>query len=173
MKAPYSLLVAAIAAAGMASASAADPVFVSSQTVRQAQKILSDRGFRTGGTDGRMGPQTQAALVSFQRSEKLSPTGKLDRATLDALGLEKGEHGASADAASRYPAATIRKTQETLNARGYKAGPANGVLDESTQAALREFQRSEKIAVTGRPNPRTLARLGIEDTGSAGSTARR
>ena len=173
MKALYSLLVAALAATGMASASAADPVFVNSQTVRQAQKVLNDRGFRTGGADGRMGPQTQAALVNFQRAEKLQPTGKLDRATLNALGLEKGERAASADAAGRYPAATIRRIQETLNARGYKAGPANGVLDETTRAALREFQRSEKIAVTGRPNPRTLARLGIEDTASAGSTARR
>ncbi|HEY7237632.1 MAG TPA: peptidoglycan-binding domain-containing protein [Burkholderiales bacterium] len=173
MKALYSLLVAALAATGMAAASAADPVFVNSQTVRHAQKILNDRGFRTGGVDGRMGPQTQAALVNFQRAEKLAPTGKLDRATLSALGLEKGEHAAAADAAGHYPATTIRRIQETLNARGYKAGPANGVLDESTQAALREFQRSEKIAVTGRPNPRTLARLGIEDAASAGATARR
>ena len=173
MKALYSLLFAALAAAGMASASAADPVFVNSHTVREAQKILSDRGFRTGGTDGRMGPQTQAALVSFQRSEKLPPTGKLDRATLNALGLEKGGQAASANADGRYPPATIRRVQETLNARGYKAGPPNGILGDATRAALREFQRSEKIAVTGRPNPRTLARLGIEDAASAGSTARR
>jgi len=68
MKALYSLLAAAIAAAGMASASAADQVFVNSQTVRQAQKVLNDRGFRTGGVDGHMGPQTEAALVNFQRA---------------------------------------------------------------------------------------------------------
>ena len=118
MKALYSLLVAALAAAGMASASAADAPFVNSQTVRQAQKVLNDRGFRTGGVDGRMGPQTQAALVNFQRAEKLQPTGKLDGATLKALNLEKSEHSASPNAAGHYPPATIRKAQETLNARG-------------------------------------------------------
>jgi peptidoglycan hydrolase-like protein with peptidoglycan-binding domain len=72
-----------------------------------------------------------------------------------------------------YPPSTIRKVQQTLNARGYKAGPANGILGDSTQAALRQFQKSENIAVTGRPNPRTLAHLGIEGTASAGSTATR
>ena len=173
MKALYSLLVAALAAAGMASASAADAPFVNAQTVRQAQKVLNDRGFRTGGVDGRMGPQTQAALVNFQRAEKLQPTGKLDSATLKALNLEKGEHSASTNAAGHYPPSTIRKVQETLNARGYKAGPANGILGDETRAALKLFQKSEGIAVTGRPNPRTLSHLGIEDSASTGRSASR
>ena len=172
MKALYSLLVAALAAAGMASASAADAPFVNAQTVRQAQKVLNDRGFRTGGVDGRMGPQTEAALVNFQRAEKLQPTGKLDRQTVGALGLNRSDPAAQGTS-GRYPASTIRKVQETLNARGYKAGLANGILGDSTRAALRQFQKSERIAVTGRPNPRTLARLGIEDNASTGSTARR
>ena len=172
MKALYSLLVAALAAAGMASASAADAPFVNAQTVRQAQKVLNDRGFRTGGVDGRMGPQTQAALVNFQRAEKLQPTGKLDRQTIAALGLNKSNQSAQGTS-GHYPPSTIRKVQDTLNARGYKAGPANGILGDSTRAALRQFQKSESIAVTGRPNPRTLAHLGIEDAASAGGTARR
>jgi peptidoglycan hydrolase-like protein with peptidoglycan-binding domain len=151
-----SLLMAAFAAAGIASASAADAPYVDSDTVRQVQKTLNDRGFRTGGVDGRMGPQTQAALVNFQRTEKLQPSGKLDRQTLAALGVQK------ADASSKYSAATIRKAQETLNARGYKAGPANGIMGETTRSALRAFQKSENIVVTGNLNPRTLARLGID-----------
>ena len=153
MKVIYSLLIAALAAIG--SASASDAPYVDSQTVRKAQKTLNDRGFRTGGVDGRMGPQTQAALVNFQRAEKLQPTGKLDRQTIAALGIQK------TDTASKYGPATVRKVQETLNARGYKAGAANGVLGESTRSALRAFQKSEDIAVTGSLNPRTLERLGI------------
>ena len=172
MKALYSLLVAALVAGAMASASAADAPFVNAQTVRQAQKVLNDRGFRTGGVDGRMGPQTEAALVNFQRAEKLQPTGKLDRQTIAALGLNKSSHGAQGTS-GQYPPSTIRKVQETLNARGYKAGPANGILGDATRAALRQFQKSESIAVTGRPNPRTLARLGIEDAASTGRTASR
>ena len=168
MKGMYRLFMAAFAAAGMASASAsaADALYVDSQVVRQAQKTLSDRGFRTGGIDGRMGPQTQAALVNFQRAEKLPPTGKLDRQTLAALGIQKAD-----GADSRYGRATIRKAQETLNARGYKAGTPNGIVGESTRTALRAFQKSENLQETGRLNPRTLAALGIADnTASAGSS---
>jgi peptidoglycan hydrolase-like protein with peptidoglycan-binding domain len=172
MKAMYSLLVAALAAAGIASASAADTLYVDAKTVSQAQKTLNDRGFRTGGVDGRMGPQTQAAIVNFQRAEKLQPSGKLDRPTLMALGLQKADGTARANP-GRYGPATIRKVQETLNARGYKAGAPNGVLGESTRTALRAFQKSENIVVTGRPNPRTLAHLGItEQSASAGSSRR-
>jgi len=161
MKAMYSLLVAALAAAGMAAASAADAPFVDSQTVRQVQKTLSDRGFRTGGADGRMGPQTQAALVNFQRAEKLQPTGKLDRQTLAALGVHE----------QKYGPATIRKVQATLNARGFKAGAPNGTLGETTSTALRAFQKTENLKVTGRLNPRTLAALGIpDDSAATGST---
>src|SRR5688572_31571703 len=116
MKVVFSLLTAAIAAAGFTSASAADALYVDSNTVRQVQKTLNDRGFRTGGVDGRMGPQTQAALVNFQRSEKLQPTGKLDRQTLAALDLQES------GGALGYSPEIIRKVQETLNARGYKAG---------------------------------------------------
>src|SRR6185503_11359771 len=120
MKPVFSLLVAALAAAALTSASAADALFVDAKTVAQVQKTLNDRGFRTGGVDGRMGPQTQAALVNFQRAEKLQPTGKLDRQTLAALGLNKADQTAQGTS-GHYPASTIRKVQETLNARGYKA----------------------------------------------------
>jgi peptidoglycan hydrolase-like protein with peptidoglycan-binding domain len=170
MKPMYSLLVAALAAAAMASASAADNLFVDAKTVAQAQKTLNDRGFRTGGVDGKMGPQTQAALVNFQRAEKLQPTGKLDKPTLMALGLQKGDGTAASGTPGRYSAATIRKAQETLNARGFKAGPPNGILGESTATALRAFQKSENLAVTGRLNPRTLRALGIDEPASAGSS---
>jgi peptidoglycan hydrolase-like protein with peptidoglycan-binding domain len=176
MKPMCSLLVAALAVAWTVSASAAEALFVDAHTVRQVQKTLSDRGFRTGGIDGRMGPQTQAALVNFQRAEKLQPSGKLDKPTLMALGVQKADGTAGANP-NRYGPATIRKVQETLNARGFKAGAPNGIVGESTRTALRAFQKSENIQITGRLNPRTLARLGIPEdsasTGTSGVAARR
>jgi len=163
MKLVSSLLVAAFAVAGIASASATEAPYVDSNTVRKVQKMLSDRGFRTGGVDGRMGPQTQAALVNFQRSEKLQPSGKLDRPTLAALGIQRSD-AAAGGTQQKYGPTTIRKVQQTLNARGFKAGAPNGVLGDSTRSALRSFQKSEDIAVTGNLNSRTLERLGIDPT---------
>src|SRR5919206_546935 len=93
-------------------------------------------------------------------------------ATLMRLGLQKSD--GTARASNRYGSGTIRKVQATLNARGYKAVAVNGVLDQSTQSALRAFQKSEGLKITGRPNPRTLAHLGItEQSASAGSSRRR
>jgi peptidoglycan hydrolase-like protein with peptidoglycan-binding domain len=171
MKLVYSLITAALAATAIASTSAADNLYVDADTVRKVQKTLNDRGFRTGGVDGRMGPQTQAALVNFQRAEKLQPTGKLDRQTLSALGVQKND-AAAGGTQQKYSPATIRKVQETLNARGYKAGAPNGILGESTRSALRAFQKSENIVVTGSLNPRTLARLGINDPRAASGGSR-
>ena len=171
MRPMCSLLLAAVASAGMAAASAAEGLYVDAQTVRQVQKMLNDRGFRTGGVDGQMGPQTQAALVNFQKAEKQQPTGKLDKSTLAALGVQKAD-GTPRASDSKYRPATIRKAQETLNARGFKAGAANGVMGETTRSALRAFQKSEGIVVTGNLNPRTLARLGIDDPRAAAGSSR-
>jgi peptidoglycan hydrolase-like protein with peptidoglycan-binding domain len=45
-------------------------------------------------------------------------------------------------------------------------------MGESTRSALRAFQRSEQIAVTGELNPRTLARLGIDEPRAAAGASR-
>src|SRR6185369_718682 len=133
MKALSSLLVAALVAGAMASASAADAPFVNAQTVRQAQKVLNDRGFRTGGVDGHMGPQTEAALVNFQRAEKLQPTGKPDRQTIAALGLNKSNQSAQGTS-GHYPPSTTWASKTPLRraapraARRTSPPPLGGLL---------------------------------------------
>lgn len=62
----------------------------SAATVREAQRVLTDRGYYSGPIDGVMGPSTRAALLAFQRAENLDPTGGLNRQTLAALGVPRG-----------------------------------------------------------------------------------
>jgi peptidoglycan hydrolase-like protein with peptidoglycan-binding domain len=69
------------------------PIFVTppaSATVRRVQQALNDRGFQAGPPDGVFGPSTQTALRNFQAAERLEATGRLNRATLDALGVRTG-----------------------------------------------------------------------------------
>ncbi len=139
------------------STAATDSTFVDQGTVREVQHVLRDRGFRTS-ADGIMGPRTQAAIRSFQKSHNLEPTGQLNRQTLVALGIQNPE---AAKAEPQYSASVIRKVQQTLDNRGFKAGAVDGVLSSSTQSALRAFQKSENLQETGRLNPQTLAALGI------------
>lgn len=153
-------LVALAIAAGTQTALAAEPLFVDGDTVREVQQTLRDRGFRLG-VDGIMGPRTQAVLRQFQKAENLEPTGQLNRQTLVALGVQEAASSGATEQ-PQYGPEILRKAQATLNARGFKAGPANGRTNPQTRQALRQFQKSENLEETGRLNPGTLAALGME-----------
>src|SRR5688572_12608582 len=148
---------------------AVDGFYVDSATVREVQTTLNQRHNARLGVDGKMGPRTQAAVREFQRSQRLEPTGQLNRQTLIALGLQRPD-GSAAAPDPRYSAAVVRRVQETLAHRGFKAGPVDGRMHAATQQALRQFQKSENLEDTGRLNDRTLAALGIEpESASAGA----
>ncbi len=51
------------------------------QDILEAQLALERQGISSGSLDGRMGPQTHAALRAFQQKEKLPATGELDAET--------------------------------------------------------------------------------------------
>lgn len=63
-------------------------------SVHEAQKALSSKGYSVG-VDGIMGPKTREALRNFQRDQGLSETGRLDRQTMSALGIEEDRSPAS------------------------------------------------------------------------------
>lgn len=57
------------------------------QVIANVQASLQDQGYYAGEVDGLLGPLTQEALVNFQNSNSLAPTGSIDEPTLDALGM--------------------------------------------------------------------------------------
>lgn len=59
-----------------------------SADVKTVQLILQGQGYNVGPIDGNYGPQTQAAIVSFQKAHNLLPDGIVGPATWAAL---KGE----------------------------------------------------------------------------------
>ena len=69
-----------------------------SQTVRDVQQALKQKGFEVGAVDGQMGPETQSALREFQQSQGLPQSGNLDQQTLTALGVNA--QGASSQSTS-------------------------------------------------------------------------
>jgi peptidoglycan hydrolase-like protein with peptidoglycan-binding domain len=60
---------------------------VSSDTIRQAQQQLADKGHDPGPIDGVLGPQTREAAKSFQQAQGIDASGELDAKTLSALGV--------------------------------------------------------------------------------------
>ena len=64
-----------------------------SDDIREAQQALKAEGFDPGPIDGRLGPQTKAALSEYQTKENLKVTGRLDSQTKKRL--ERGAPAAS------------------------------------------------------------------------------
>ncbi|MFL5319395.1 MAG: peptidoglycan-binding protein [Myxococcaceae bacterium] len=58
--------------------------------VQQIQSALNDVGYPVGTADGAFGPKTEGALKGFQKSQNLPQTGKIDKATINALGIKLG-----------------------------------------------------------------------------------
>ncbi len=55
---------------------------------KEVQKQLSKRGYYRGSIDGEFGPASKSALTRFQQDNHLRATGRVDGATLKALGFE-------------------------------------------------------------------------------------
>jgi hypothetical protein len=67
----------------------------------------------------------------------------------------------------------IKKAKEALKAKGLNPGPIDGVLDGKTQQALRDFQKANKLAVTGDLDQQTAEKLGVRLSGEKGSSPQR
>jgi carboxyl-terminal processing protease len=51
--------------------------------------------------------------------------------------------------------------QMALQSEGYDPGRADGVMDENTRAAIRDFQRDNNLVVTGSVDEKTASLLGV------------
>jgi hypothetical protein len=64
-----------------------------SDSVRQAQQALKDKGFDPGAVDGVDGPKTRAAVRAYQKKNDLTADGRLGEQTLTSLGVQQGTAG--------------------------------------------------------------------------------
>ncbi|HYF58667.1 MAG TPA: peptidoglycan-binding domain-containing protein [Burkholderiaceae bacterium] len=79
--------------------------------------------------------------------------------------------GFAQSAAPDLAPATVRSLQHALMQGGYAVRSADGVWGAETVAALREFQRVRGLPVTGRPDARTMAALGVAAEGAPAARA--
>jgi hypothetical protein len=59
----------------------------------------------------------------------------------------------------------IVKAQQVLKDDGFYSGPLDGTMNDGTREALRSFQRSKQINVTGRMDNETYHELGLQEDG--------
>jgi hypothetical protein len=68
-------------------ASSQQEMVISAEEIKRAQEALKSKGYDPGAVSGRMHAKTQEALREFQKKNKLTPTGVLDKNTADKLGV--------------------------------------------------------------------------------------
>jgi peptidoglycan hydrolase-like protein with peptidoglycan-binding domain len=60
----------------------------------------------------------------------------------------------------------VREIQEALKAKGHDPGPVDGTMGAETLEALRAFQKSQDLPVTGQLDSETIDKLGVGRTQS-------
>lgn len=64
------------------------PIFrANKDQIKQAQKILKDRGFYAGEETGKLDDTTRAGLKKYQEAEGIKVTGTLNKVTLEKMGV--------------------------------------------------------------------------------------
>ena len=62
---------------------------MSRAAVARAQTILAELGYDIGQADGNSGPQTQAAIILYQRENGLAQTGEVSPRLLERLEVSR------------------------------------------------------------------------------------
>jgi peptidoglycan hydrolase-like protein with peptidoglycan-binding domain len=164
------------------------PVFrANKDQIAAAQEKLKSDGLYSGDATGKLDDPTREALKKYQAANGLRATGTLNRATLEKMGIEltdkqreipipessyaaeKNSNLANGEKPKRQ--AVFRATkdqilaaQQLLKSQNLLSGEATGKLDDATRAALRKYQESNGLKVTGTLNRLTLEKMGIELT---------
>jgi peptidoglycan hydrolase-like protein with peptidoglycan-binding domain len=129
--------------------------------VRQLQRSLVNAGIKVpGGVDGVFGPGTESAVKAYQRSRGLVATGRADAATLSALNRGAPAIGAGGLARGATGGAVRSLQQALVNAGIPLGGGVDGIFGPATEAAVKTYQRSRGLPVTGRGDAATLNALG-------------
>jgi hypothetical protein len=82
-------------------ASSQQEMVISAEEIKRAQEALKSKGYDPGAVSGRMHAKTQEALREFQKKNKLTPTGVLDKNTADKLGVVVPEDAGSPPKSTR------------------------------------------------------------------------
>ena len=161
-----SLIAITLGVLGMANqASAAIKQGARGSEVESLQQRLQKLGYFKAGVTGYFGGVTKEAVREFQKDRGLQPdgiVGKDTQASLDEHQKKVSEPTQSAQEVWRLGErdAKVSEIQQQLEDSGF-AIPArkDGIFDEATQEAVRQFQQAKGLKVDGIVGPQTLAAL--------------
>jgi peptidoglycan hydrolase-like protein with peptidoglycan-binding domain len=129
--------------------------------VRRAQGLLLDHGIAIGNADGQFGPRTYTGVKRFQAEKGLKIDGIIDNLTweeLEKAPIPKPSPTQKVNINNRCKTQILKRgergncvasLQRALNVLGHNAGTPDGSFGPKTEAAVRSFQRSNRITQDG------------------------
>ena len=120
-------------------------------------------GSGKSGSDTQMQRPTDPPMGGQQRSTPGSSS--------DLQSERSGARGGMATAGQQLPKEKVKQIQEALKEKGQDPGQADGIMGPKTQQALRAFQKSENLQVTGRVDEKTASALGVDVAGTGGAAS--
>ena len=76
--------------------------------------------------------------------------------------------GSGSSASGQMSQDQIKQIQQALKDKGHDPGPIDGNMNARTQQAIRDFQKSQKLTVTGTLDSSTASALGVTPPSSLG-----
>ena len=123
-----------------------------------------------GGTGEKSGSESRAQKPTdppMSSSQQPSTSSKSDISRSERKGMEGGKESRSA---GKWSKDKVKAIQEALKTKGFDPGEPDGVLGPKTGQALRDFQKSQNLQVTGRIDNKTASALGVDAGGGKEST---
>jgi LysM repeat protein len=130
-----------------------------SARVAALQVGLSAHGFDPGPVDGVRGQLTTQALLAFQRSRGIEPTGLVGKATRRALGARGKPLLGQRELGVGTVGWDVAVLEFRLRRYGLGSRAVDGRFTRSTHAALRRFQSRRGLSPDGIAGPRTYRSL--------------
>lgn len=141
------------------------------ESVKSLQQKLIALKYLKGSADGIFGKDTEKAVIAFQKDNGLTSDGVAGKLTLAAIKestsnvtyetLKKGSKGEA-----------VKKLQKQLIKRKYLTGSADGIYGDKTVAAVKLFQKDQKLEVDGLAGTITQRKLFSSNAAYSGQTAK-
>lgn len=150
-----------------------------SSLVLDIQTALVATGDYRASPDGKYGPFTREAILSYQRRNGLKADGEASAGLLKVIRLNDDrsstgrlaqspdpvsrligrEAGTGADNEFSYDSELVKNIQKGLANFGEADITVDGIFGKATSAAIADFQRKYKLEVTGKPDEEVLRKL--------------